>query len=180
MHFLSGVLRSSEPSSSARRRSWSSVLSVHSLPEESLPPGSALIPKLRWEGLRWDPQFSLQCISKEGPLRRAQATELEGQSPSCLHLQSGHGAVLQSSVHWSCQEREGITGVLTQANRITGGKVSSQRQLEHLTPEITRWQKANVRILPTETRIPWHHQSPVLAPQWVMDTPPHWKSKICI
>jgi chromosome segregation ATPase len=31
--------------------------------------------------------------------------------------------------------------VLTEANRLTRGRSSSQRQLEHLTTEITRWQK---------------------------------------
>jgi hypothetical protein len=33
------------------------------------------------------------------------------------------------------QERTGLPGVLTEANRITGGKSSSQRQIEHLTPD---------------------------------------------
>jgi hypothetical protein len=33
--------------------------------------------------------------------------------------------------------------VLTEANRITGGTSSSNRQLEHPTPEITRGKKAN-------------------------------------
>ena len=37
------------------------------------------------------------------------------------------------------QERVGLPRVLTEANRITGGTSSSQRELEHLTPEITRW-----------------------------------------
>jgi hypothetical protein len=43
-------------------------------------------------------------------------------------------------------ERVGLPGVLTEGNRITGGKSSSQRQLEHLTPEITRWGKASVSV----------------------------------
>jgi hypothetical protein len=60
-------------------------------------------------------------------------------------------------VHWSCQERAGLPGVLTKAYRPTAGTSSSQRQQEHLTPEITRWQKANARILPTETKTTWHH-----------------------
>jgi hypothetical protein len=41
----------------------------------------------------------------------------------------------------------GLPGLLTEANRITGGTSSNQRQIEHLTPEITRWQKENLRIL---------------------------------
>jgi hypothetical protein len=44
--------------------------------------------------------------------------------------------------------------VLTHAYRLTGQTSSSQRQQEHLTPEITRWRKANTRILPTETITP--------------------------
>ena len=34
-----------------------------------------------------------------------------------------------------------------------------------LTPEITRWQKANIRILLTETKNTGHHQNPVRPPQ---------------
>jgi hypothetical protein len=67
--------------------------------------------------------------------------------------------------------------MLTQAYRIIGGTSSSQRQQEHLTPEITRWRKANTRILPTETKTTWHHQSTVLPTQRVQDTPTHWKKQ---
>jgi hypothetical protein len=35
---------------------------------------------------------------------------------------------------------------MTQAYRITGRTSSNQRKLEHLTPEITRWRKANIRL----------------------------------
>jgi hypothetical protein len=91
---------------------------------------------------------------KAGPHRSAptEATELLGQGPTGLHLEPGGGAVPQPSVHWPCQERAGLPGMLTRVNRLTGGTNASQRQLEHLTPEITRWQKANVRSLPTETK----------------------------
>jgi hypothetical protein len=41
--------------------------------------------------------------------------------------------------------------VLTQAYRLTGGTSSSQKQLEDITPEDTRYQKANARSLPTDT-----------------------------
>jgi hypothetical protein len=82
-----------------------------SLPEESLPPGSALTPRTQ---VRWS--FSLPCFSKAGLLRRAQSTELLGQDPMGLHLQPGGGAVMQPPVHWSYQERAGLPGVLTQAN----------------------------------------------------------------
>jgi hypothetical protein len=75
--------------------------------------------------------FSLRCLSEAGPLRRAQATEaaeLLGQGPTGLHLQLG-GDVPQPSVHWSCQERAGLPGVLTQAYR---------RRRNKLQPEKTR------------------------------------------
>jgi hypothetical protein len=58
----------------------------------------------------------------------------------------------ESALTTGTQERVGLPEVLTEANRITGGTSSSQRQLEHFTSEITRWQKANVRILLTETK----------------------------
>ena len=106
-----------------------------------------------------------------GLLRRAQTREFLGQGATGLYLQPGGEAVPQPSVHWSCQEGAGLPGVLTQAYRLTGGTSSSQRQQEHLTPKITRWQKANTRILPTETKTTWHQQNPVLPPQRVLNTP---------
>jgi hypothetical protein len=117
--------------------------------------------------------FSPLCLSKASLLRRALATELLGQGPTCMHLQAGGGNVSQLSVHWSYKKRAGLLKVLTRANRLTGGTSSSQRQLEHLRPEIIRWQKVNIRILPTETKTTWHHQNPVLSPQPVLDTPTH-------
>jgi hypothetical protein len=63
------------------------------------------------------------------------------------------------------QERAGLPAVLTEINKHTGGTSSSQIQLEHLTPEITRWQKANIRILLKETINIWHLQNTVLPPQ---------------
>jgi hypothetical protein len=65
----------------------------------------------------------------------------------------------------------GLPGVLTEARRLTGGTSSRQRQLEHLKPEITRWQKANIRILLTEIMTTRHHQNPVLSPQRVPGYP---------
>jgi hypothetical protein len=78
------------------------------------------------------------------------------------------------------QEGVGLPGVLTEANRITGGTNPSQRKLEHQTTEITRWQKANIRILLTETKTTQHLQNPGLSPQRVLDSPTHLKSKIWI
>ena len=80
-------------------------------------------------------------------------------------------AVPEPSVQNFCQERTGLPGVLIQAYRPTKGTSSIERQQDNLTPEITRWWKANTRILPTETKITWHHQNPVLTPQQVLDTP---------
>ena len=77
-------------------------------------------------------------LSKASPLRSTQAAEAAeelGQDPTSLHLHTGGGALLQVSVHWSCQERAGLPGVLTQAYRLTRGTSSSQRQQEHLTSE---------------------------------------------
>jgi hypothetical protein len=44
-------------------------------------------------------------------------------------------------------------------------------------PEITRRQKANIRILLTETKTTHHHQDPALPPQPVLDTPTHPKAR---
>ena len=74
------------------------------------------------------------------------------------------------------QEGAGLPGVLTEANRITGGTSSNQRQLNQLTPEITRWQKVNVRILLTETKTTHHHQNPALPTEPVLGSPTHPKS----
>jgi hypothetical protein len=49
----------------------------------------------------------------------------------------------ESALTTGTQERVGLPGVLTEANRITGGTSSSKRQLEHLKPKITRWRKTN-------------------------------------
>ena len=74
-----------DPSSSARVWGWSSVLWAPSLPGESLPPGSAD------GGTQVRSQFSLWCLSKAGPLRRLQTTELLQQDPTGLHLQPETG-----------------------------------------------------------------------------------------
>jgi hypothetical protein len=77
-----------------------------------------------------------------------EATELLSQGH--LHLQTGGRSELQNSLHLPCnrraclqsdlttgtQERVGLAGVLIEAKE---GTSSSQRQLERLTTEITRW-----------------------------------------
>ena len=71
----------------------------------------------------------------------------------------------ESTLTTGTQARVGLLEMLTEANRITGGKSSSQKRGEYLIPEITRWQKANIRILLTDTKINGHHQNPVHSPQ---------------
>ena len=75
------------------------------------------------------------------------------------------------SVLRPCQKRVGLPGIQTQAYRPTGGISSSQRQQDQLTPEITRWQKASTKTLPTETKATWQHQNPVFPPQQVPEHP---------
>jgi hypothetical protein len=77
----------------------------------------------------------------------------------------------ESALTTGTQETVRLPGVLTEDNRNTGGTSSSQSQLEHITPEITRWQRANERILLTETKTTQHYQNTVLPPQQVLDIP---------
>jgi hypothetical protein len=86
----------------------------------------------------------------------------------------------ESTLNTGIQERVGLPGVLKEANRITGGTSSSQRQLEHLTLEITKWKKANVRILITEKKTTQHHQNPVSQSQQDLDTSKYLKRNIQI
>ena len=132
--------------------------------------------------------FSVWWLTKVGPLRRTQASQASEQLehvPTGLHLHSGGGAVPKFSMHWSSQERAGLPGALTQAYRLTGGTRVGQRQQEQLTPEITRWWKANARILgekhnKTKNKTSCHHQNVGLSPKHVMDSITHWKNKILI
>ena len=106
--------------------------------------------------------LSLPCLSRLELARSTQSTgtvEQLGQVLSYLYLHPGARAFPHPSVNRSCQERAGLSGVLTQVYRPTGGSSSSQRQQDQLTLEITRWQKASARNLPTETKSIWHHQS---------------------
>jgi hypothetical protein len=103
-----------------------------------------------------------------------------GKDPFGCHLHLGAEAVPQTYVHRLHWERDGLPGVLTQAYRPTGRTSSSQRQQDHLTPEVTRWQKASARTLPTEIKGTWHHKNPVLPSHQVLHTSTHQKSKIWI
>jgi hypothetical protein len=122
-------------------------------------------------------QFSIQSLSEAGPWRKGEGLRSNRASwtgslqafilsqevelilrPLCSFPATGELAT-------GTQERAGLPGVLTEANRLTGGTRSSKRQLEYLTPELTRWQKANIRILLTETKTTWHHQNQALPTQ---------------
>jgi hypothetical protein len=81
-----------------------------------------------------------------------------------------------SALTTETQERSSLRGLLIEADRIIRGTSSNSRELKQLTPEITRWQKANVRILLTETKTTHDHQKPALPPQPVLGTPTHMKS----
>jgi hypothetical protein len=99
--------------------------------------------------------FFIWVPSEAGPLRRTCRPQKQqsflDRVPLGLHLQPGGGADPQSCVHLSCQrkmayrefsdtgnqERAGLPEVLTEGNRLTGRTSSKQRQLEHLTPEVT-------------------------------------------
>ena len=52
----------------------------------------------------------------------------------------------ESTLTTETQKRASLPGLLIEANRIMGGTSSNQRHLQQLTPEITRWLKAKVRI----------------------------------
>ena len=137
-------------SSSAKRWSWDPDPWVQSLLVETWPPGRALTPGRR----RWTraPDFWKPALQEES-------------------------LPAESALTTGTQVRVGLLGVLTEAKRITGGTSSSQRQLEHLTPEINIWQKANVRILLTKTKNIGNHQNLVCPSQRVLDTTTHRKSK---
>ena len=92
-------------------------------------------------------------------------------SDICTPSLKEEGLPAESALTTRTQERVGLPGVLTEANKITGETSSSQRQLEHLTPKITRWLKANIRILQTETKTTRHHQNPLFPPHQVLDIP---------
>jgi hypothetical protein len=81
----------------------------------------------------------------------------------------------ESALTTETQKRASLPGLLVEAKRITKGTSSNQRQPEQLTPEITRWQKADVRILLTETKTTHHHQNEALPTQPVLGTPTHQK-----
>lgn len=109
------------PTFTARRRSWSSVLARPSLPEEGMPPSSALTP-----GLRCDcPLFS-----------RVSLRQVCWGDPRPQKKHSFWDRILQAYI--CSQEVRLFPGVLTWAYRLTGWTCSIQRQLEHLIPDDKR------------------------------------------
>jgi hypothetical protein len=102
----------------------------------------------------------------QGPYRPSSSARRQSWAQDLFALSLPEESLpAKSALTTRTQERVGFPGVLTEANRITGGISSSQRQLEHLTPQIARWRKANVRILLTKTKTTQHHQNLVLPPQ---------------
>jgi hypothetical protein len=63
---------------------------------------------------------------------------------ACMHLHPEGRAVPQPCVHWSCQERDGLPGVLLQAYRLTGG---TSKNIYH--QRLPDGERKNARILPT-------------------------------
>ena len=76
---------------------------------------------------------------------------------------SGVDSMTQHSIpkyHW---ERADHPEVLR--NMLVAETSHSQRQQDHLSPEITRWQEARARTQATETKATWQHQKSVLPPK---------------
>jgi hypothetical protein len=88
----------------------------------------------------------------------------------------------ESALTTDTQEISSLPGLLIEANRITIETISNQRQLYQLTPEITRWQKANLRIfltIPraiTIIRTQHSHLAQSWAPQHTRKARPKFKS----
>jgi hypothetical protein len=128
------------------------------------------------------PPILLKFLTQEGPHpkpsgHRSQGTARDSQiqDPSgfCLCPWADH--VPQLSIPKFVLKRTALPGVLT--NKLTGGTRHSQRQQNHLTPQITRWWDASKA---TETKAIWHHQNPVLSSQQSLGIPTHQKSKSLI
>jgi hypothetical protein len=101
--------------------------------------------------------------SREGSDPRTQEVDLSSRI-LCTFPARGELACRECSDHWDSGESWSPRSA-DRSQRITGGTSSIQSQLDHLTPEITKWQKANKIILLTETKNTWHHQNQALPPQ---------------
>ena len=128
--------------------------------EESPPLERALTPGLRWERhlVLQVSQSSLATEATEllgqGPFRNWSSDRRQSWAPElCVPSLQQARLPTESALTTETQERVGLPRLLTEAVRITGGTSSSQRHLEYLTPEITRWWKANLRNLLTETKL---------------------------
>ena len=116
----------------------STVLCAQILPGEYWSAGSELTPSFGGQA-----NSSFTPVTEQAGTARQQgpgAAEQLGESQSSLHLH------VRSGLHHSTlrQGRACHPGVLRQACRPTKGTSTHQRQQNQLTPEITRWQKANV------------------------------------
>ena len=126
---------------------------------------------------------SLWGGSVQESARASEATELLGQDPFgpsssarswslvlCAPFLTGESWPPGSALTPGTQERAGLPGLLTVANRLTGETSSSQRVLEHQ-------RLPDGKILPTETKATQHYQNTVLPLQLVLNTSTHRKSK---
>ena len=104
-----------------------------------------------------------ESVSREGSDARNQEVDLSSEI-LCTFPARGELACRECSDHWDSGESWSPRSA-DRSQRITGGTSSIQSQLDHLTPEITKWQKANKIILLTETKTTWHHQNQALPPQ---------------
>ena len=150
------------PSSSSRRQSWNPDLWEPSPPSCIQGPSETSLHR-RAHRLQKQQNF-LDRVPLGLHLHPKGRSEFQ-TSVFCAPSLKGKSLLAESTLPTGIQERVWLPGVLTEANRITGGTSSSQRQLKHLTPEITRWQKANIRILLTGSKTTLYHQNPVLPPQ---------------
>jgi hypothetical protein len=132
---------------------WAPYIWALSWPEEKWPPRRTLTAGAGERAILCS--GSLGDQSAQVSTQTAETTHLLGQAlfrafifsqEACLNTRPGFTLPAESTLTTETQERAGLPGLLTEAKRITGGTSSSQRQLQQLTPEITRWQKANIRI----------------------------------
>jgi hypothetical protein len=131
---------------------WTTAHCARVPPGETCSTRSAFTPRFWGEIATFFPitVWSWETRSTQGTRK----VEQLGQDPSSCHLHPECG-LFQSPLYIS--STRSLPGVLTWAYRPTGGTSSSQKQQEHLIPGITKWKKANTRILLTETKTTWHH-----------------------
>jgi hypothetical protein len=104
---------------------------------------------------------------------------------SHVNLCSVHSQLIKSHIIFSLSEHWGSRESWNPRSADRGLQNHRRNTLQPETTrtyntEIIRWQKANIRILLTETKTTLHYQNPVCSPEQVLDTPTHPKKKIRI